>query len=135
MAQIPDSFMDVLTEKETYATLATMRRDGTPHLTSVWVDYDPDENRVLVNTERERQKEINVRRDPRVGLLAADPDEPYRWISVGGEVDDLTEDGAREHIDKQAMRYFGVEDYPNPIQTKRVLMKIRPDHVIPFDPK
>lgn len=135
MSSIPDSFLDVLTEKETYATLATLRADGTPHLTSVWVDYDPEEDRVLVNTERERQKELNVQRDPKVGILAPDPDDPYRWISVGGEVDELTEDGARDHIDELAKRYFGVDDYPNPIETRRVIMKIRPDHVIPFDPE
>lgn len=130
MSSIPESYRDVLTEKETYATLATLWPNGVPHLSSVWVDYDPDEDRVLVNTERERQKEVNVSQDPRVGLLAADPDDPYNWVSISGEVDEVTEEGARDHIDELAKRYMGVDDYPNPIQTKRVILKIRPDRVL-----
>lgn len=130
MTSIPEPYLDVLTEKQTYATLATLWPNGTPHLSSVWVDYDPEEDRVLVNTERERQKEVNVQRDARVGLIAVDPDDPYNWVSVSGEVDELTEEGAREHIDELARRYTDSDEYQNPIQTARVLMKIRPDRVM-----
>lgn len=130
MASIPESYWDLLTEKRTYATLATLWPNGTPHLSSVWVDYDPDEDRVIVNTERGRQKEINVDRDPRVGLLAADPDDPYNWVSVSGEVDEVTEEGARDHIDVLAKRYNDDDEYQNPIQTARVILKVRPDRVM-----
>lgn len=130
MASIPESYWDVLMEKQTYATLATLWPNGVPHLSSVWIDYDPDADRVLVNTERERQKEVNVSRDPRVGVLAVDPDDPYNWVSVSGEVDEITEEGARDHIDVLGRRYTGEDEYPNPIQTKRVLLKIRPDRVM-----
>lgn len=130
MPSIPEAYWDVLVEKRTYATLATLWPNGAPHLSSVWVDYDPDEDRVLVNTERERQKEVNVQRDPRVGLIAVDPDDPYNWVSVSGEVDELTEEGAREHIDELGRRYTEADEYPNPIETRRVLMKIRPDRVM-----
>ncbi len=47
--------------------LATIRRDGTPHLTTVWVDYDG--TYVLVNTAEGRAKPRHIRRDPRVSLL------------------------------------------------------------------
>lgn len=133
MASIPPEFHDLLSEDETFATIATVMPDGTPHLTITWVDYDADEDRVLVNTERERQKELNVRQNPQVGLLAPDPTNWWRYISVLGEVEEVTEEGAREHIDVLARRYLGEETYPNPIQNPRVIFKIRADHVIVKD--
>ena len=133
MSSIPEEFHDLLTEKQAYAVLTTMGPDDLPHSTKVWVDYDVDRDRVLVNTERERQKEKNVQEDPRVSILVPDPDNHYRWVSVSGEVDNITEEGAREHIDEMAMKYLGEEDYPNPIATRRVILEIRPDKVIPFE--
>lgn len=130
---VPEAFHDLLMEKKTYAVVTTMLPDGLPHMSVVWVDYDPETNRVLINTERDRRKEKNVRNDPRMGVLAPDPDDPYRWISVSGEAE-MTTEGAREHIDALAHRYTG-GDYANPIQTERVLLRLRPEHVVPFDPQ
>jgi len=132
MSSIPEPFQDLLAEEPAYAVLTTMLPDGLPHNTVVWVDYDPEADRVLVNTERGRRKERNVRNDPRAGVLAVDPDDWFRWISVSGEVDRLREDGAREHIDALARRYTGAEEYGNPIRTRRVILEIRPEHVVPF---
>lgn len=135
MASIPDAYRDLLTEKATYASLTTMLPDGLPHMSLVWVDYDPDADRVLVNTERGRRKEKNVRNDPRVGLLAPDPDSWYRWCSVAGEVEEVTTEGARDHIDVLARRYLGEDTYPNPVRTERVILRIRPEHVVTFAPE
>jgi PPOX class probable F420-dependent enzyme len=129
VTSIPDDFHDLF-EKETFAHVATLTEDGLPHVTPVWIDYDEDDDRLLVNTERGRQKERNVRENPAVGVSMTDPDDPYRFLSVIGEVDELTTDGAREHIDELAKRYMDVEEYPNPIETERVLLRIRPDRVL-----
>jgi hypothetical protein len=58
-----------------------------------------------------------------------DPDNPYRFLSVTGEVDEVTTEGAREHIDALAMRYMGEDEYPNPIESERVVLRIRADEV------
>lgn len=129
MATIPDAFRDLF-DKPTFAYFAVLTEDGFPHVTPVWIGYDRSENRLLVNTERGRRKEQNVRDDPRVGVAMTDPDNPYRALTVIGSVDQITEDGAREHIDLLAQRYTG-EDYGYEIQTARVLVKIRPEEVIP----
>ena len=89
-------------------------------------DYDADADRLLVNTERHRQKTQNVEANPQVGVSMTDPDDPYRSLSVVGEVTDVTTEGAREHIDELSRRYTG-EDYQPEIQSERVLLKIRPD--------
>jgi PPOX class probable F420-dependent enzyme len=129
MASIPTDFQDLF-EKPTFAHLATLTSQGIPHVTPVWVDYDMDADRVLVNTERERRKEQNAQENRYVGMSMTDPDEQYRALSILGEVDEITEEGAREHIDTLARRYTG-DDYQPTIQTTRVLLKIRPTEVIP----
>ena len=131
MGSIPEGFRDLF-EKRTFAHLSTITPDGTPHSTPVWVDYDADADRVLVNTARGRRKERNVRENPSVGVSMCDPEDPYRYVSVRGEVAALTEDGAVEHIDELAGRYMGVDEYPNHGEESgaRVKLEIRPDHVV-----
>ena len=115
MTSIPEDFHDLF-EKRTFAHVATMTPDEMPHVTPVWVDYDPGADRLLVNTERERRKEKNMRQDSRIGVSMLDPDDP-RHLSIIGEVWELTEDDAREHIDKLSHRYTG-EDYARAIETR-----------------
>jgi len=131
MGSIPDGYHD-LSEKRTFAHLSTITPDGTPHSTPVWVDYDDGADRVLVNTARGRRKERNVRANPKVGISMCDPDDPYRYVSVRGEVATLTEDGAVEHIDELARRYMNVEEYPNHGEESgpRVILEIRPEDVV-----
>lgn len=128
MVAIPDEYHDLF-EKPTIAHVGTVLPTGAPHVTPVWVDYDPDREHVLVNTERGRRKERNVRENPAVGVSMCDPEDPYRYLSVIGEVAELTHEGAREHIDELSHRYVGT-DYQNPIETERVLLRIRADDLV-----
>lgn len=128
MPEIPEEYRDLF-EKRTLAHVATLMGSGVPHVTPVWIDYDPERNRVLVNTERGRQKDRNVRENPAVGVSMADPDDIYRYIALIGEVDGITTDGAREHIDELSRRYTG-QDYQPSIGTERVIHEIRPDRII-----
>lgn len=128
MGAIPQEYLDLF-EKPTIAHLTTMGPDGRPHATPVWIDHDEDADRLLVNTERGRRKERNVAADPTVALSMTDPENAYRFLSVTGEVTSVTTDGAREHIDALTERYMGEADYPNPIRTERVVLRIRPDEV------
>lgn len=128
MVAISAEYHDLF-EKSTFAHFGTVLPSGTPHVTPVWVDYDEADERLLVNTERGRQKERNVQREPGVGISMLDPDDPYRYLSVVGEVTEITTDGARDHIDTLSQRYVGT-DYQNPIETERVILRIRPDRLI-----
>ncbi|WP_152042878.1 pyridoxamine 5'-phosphate oxidase family protein [Salinigranum salinum] len=128
MAMIPEDIHDLF-EKATFAHFATMTPTGYPHVTPVWVDYDPETNRLMVNTERERRKTKNVEANPKVGVSMVDPDNPYRFLSVFGDVDQITTEGAREQIDELTRRYMGEDEYPNPIQSERVILEIRPERV------
>lgn len=126
---IPESHVDIL-EANSFGHLATRMPDGTPQVTPVWVDHE-DREYVLVNTARSRQKERNIRRDPRVGLSVTHPDDPYRYLSVRGEAE-LTEEGAAEHIDELARQYMGVDEYPHHGRESgpRVIVRIPTDRII-----
>ncbi|PSQ41873.1 PPOX class F420-dependent oxidoreductase [Halobacteriales archaeon QS_9_68_42] len=127
MASIPEEFHDLF-EKRTFAHLLTL----APHSTPVWADYDEGADQVPVNTARGRRKERNVRANSKVGVSMCDPDDPYRYVSVQGEVATLTEDGAVEHIDALVRRYTGLEEYPNHGEGSgpRVILEIRPNNVV-----
>jgi PPOX class probable F420-dependent enzyme len=124
VAAIPEKYLDLF-QKKSFGQLATLMPDGTPQVSPVWVDYDG--KHILINTAKDRVKDKNMRRDPRVGLDLMDPDNPYRHLSVRGRVVGSTEQGADEHIDKMAKKYLGQDKYPyrSPGEV-RVIYKIDP---------
>ena len=101
---IPEKFSDLL-QKKAFANLATLMPDGEPQVTPVWFDYDGQN--IRVNTAKGRQKDRNMRRDPRVSLAIMDPENPYRYLEIRGTVADITQDGADAHIDSLAKKYLG----------------------------
>jgi PPOX class probable F420-dependent enzyme len=125
-AQIPTKFLDLF-EKRAFAHLATLMPDGRPQVTPVWCELEG--GRVVVNSAKGRQKDRNLRRDPRVALSLQDPENPYRYLEVRGRVTEITEQGADAHIDKLAKKYMGVERYPNRKAGEvRVIYRIEPEH-------
>ena len=125
MPGIPPEFHDLF-ERRTFAHVATLTGDGYPHVTPVWIDYDAEADRLLVNTERHRRKARNAAENPKVGVSMVDPEDPYRYLSVIGEVVETTTEGAREHIDELARRYTGEAEYAPEIESERVILRIRP---------
>jgi PPOX class probable F420-dependent enzyme len=126
-ATIPEKFKDLFT-KVAFAHLATLMADGSPQVTPVWVDYDGAY--VRVNSAKGRVKDKNMRRDKRVGLSIQDPDNPYRYLAVRGEVAEITENGADAHIDKLAKKYIGKDVYPNRRPGEvRVIYRILPEKI------
>jgi PPOX class probable F420-dependent enzyme len=111
-----------------YAHFVTLNADGSPHAAPLWIDVD-DEGYVLVNTAVGRRKDRNVRRDPRVAVSVHEQADPYRWLSVQGEVAEfIGEPAALEHIGALARRYDDRQWVPVAGQ-QRVIYRIRPDHV------
>jgi PPOX class probable F420-dependent enzyme len=128
-----------LVECPPIAALTTVTADGYPQSSVVWCDFDGDCARV--NTMRGFAKERNMRRNPRVTLLCYDPQEPLRYLEVRGDVVEMTESGAREHLDALAskyagrpMRFFGDAIPARFAETEfPVLCRIRPTHVVAVD--
>ena len=124
---LPDALLDLL-RRPSPCFLATLMPDGSPQITQTWVDTDGHD--ILINTVRGHQKVRNVERDPRVALSVADPDDPSRYFEVRGRVTEVTEVGAREHIDELSQRYIG-RPYPwfGGRDQVRLLVRIAPEKV------
>ena len=88
---IPEKYRDLF-QKRAFASLGTLMPDGRPQVTPVWCDFDGEH--VIFNSAKGRQKDRNVRRDPRVSLAIIDPENPYRYLEIRGRVVEITEDGA-----------------------------------------
>ena len=116
-----------------FATFTTLMRDGRPQSSLVWIGVDDDH--VLVNTEVNRQKFRNVERDPRVGLLVVDRNDPWNYVEVRGTVvEKVTGPEARAHIDELSMKYRGAPYDPAMIKSERVILRIEPQRTVPFPP-
>jgi PPOX class probable F420-dependent enzyme len=114
-------------EQPFYGALTTLREDGSPQTTVVWVDVDDDGP--LFNTVVGRAKERHLRRDPRLSLIVIDPQDAYRWLAVSGRAE-LTTESADDEIDKLAKKYVGQDEYPWRKPTEqRINVRIRPEHV------
>jgi PPOX class probable F420-dependent enzyme len=131
MKQLPDAVKKLIEEK-TYANVATLMRDGSPHVTQTWVDHDGD--LVLINTFEGSQKHRNAARNPMIALDVCDPADPSRMAVIRGRVKEITLEGAEDHVDKLAKKYLGQDKYPmRRPGVKRILIKIEPTHVVaPF---
>ena len=117
-----------LAKGRNFAAFTTLLPDGRPMTHVMWVDCD-DEH-VLINTERHRQKARNVRREPRVTVTIWDQDDPYRYAEVRGEVvETVAGPEARAHIDSLSMKYDGHE-YRNQIVSERLLVRIKPSRQV-----
>jgi PPOX class probable F420-dependent enzyme len=126
MAKLTEAQRAFLRDNPFLGVLTTVRPDGTPHSTPVWVDEDG--GGVLVNTVVGRCKERNMQRNPNVSLTVVDPENPYKWVSVTGRTT-LDTDGARGHIDKLSRKYLG-KDYPWHKETdQRIIAHISVDKV------
>ncbi len=131
MKSLPDPVKTPI-EAKTYANVATLMPDGSPHVVQTWVDHDGD--LVLINTNEGSQKHKNAMRNPKIALDVCDPANPYNMAVIRGRVKEVTFEGADEQIDKMAKKYTGQNKYQNRIPgRRRVLIKIEPTHVIaPF---
>jgi PPOX class probable F420-dependent enzyme len=69
---------------ETHRTgkLATVRRDGRPHVVPIWYDLDGDS--LLFTTWHESVKAANMRRDPRVAMCVDDENRPFAFVQIEG---------------------------------------------------
>jgi PPOX class probable F420-dependent enzyme len=117
-----------LFEERNWGNVATIRPDGTPHVTPVWVDFDGETP--VFNTAYGRAKVEHIKRDPRVAIEVHDEDDPQSaYVSVTGTAE-LVDEGADEHIDKLAKKYLGVDEYPYRAPgEKRVIVRIHPERV------
>lgn len=110
-----------------FVVMTTINPDGAPQSSVVWAKLGP-ESTVLMSTIRGRRKCLNMERDPRVTLLAYDPEDPYVYTELRGTVA-LSEEGGDAMIDELCRAYQGKPWTIRPAET-RVVVRFTPTKVI-----
>lgn len=123
---IPESNLDLLAwDTKSFAHLATIGPDGRPHTSPVWFDWDGTHIKVSLTTTR--QKYRNMQREKRVSLSILDPEDPYRYIEIRGDLEGIDPDPDIDFISRMAKKYIDKDRYPwHRAGDVRVVMKIRP---------
>jgi PPOX class probable F420-dependent enzyme len=127
MATLTEAQARMFTEPY-YGVATTVRPDGSPHSSVVWVDFDGDN--VVFNTAEGRAKPRHIRANPNVNLTVVDPQDPFRWIAVSGTAE-MTEEGAADHINELSHKYRG-RDYDLPPGQQRLLVRIKPQRITAY---
>ncbi|RLK59801.1 PPOX class F420-dependent oxidoreductase [Actinokineospora cianjurensis] len=109
-----------------FATLATLNPDGGPQTSVLWVRRDGED--LLLSTVAGRQKEKNLRRDPRVSVTVVNKDNPYSYIEVRGAAR-LTTEGGDDLINELSEKYLGKPYSGDTPDTVRVVVRITPERV------
>jgi PPOX class probable F420-dependent enzyme len=112
------------------AVVATVHRNGTPHLTPNWYRYDG--NVLTLITRTDRLKYLNLQRDRRISVCIYDQPVASNYVVISGTAtcdDQDIWDEARRII----ARYRAaaeVEDYVARWQTEpRVLITVTPERI------
>ena len=133
--EIPKSHLDLI-DGHYVVALSTIMPDGQPQTTPVWCNRK--EEFIFINVMKGFRKEMNMRLNPKVSLLAYDPKNPLHNIEIRGCVIEMTEDGAVQQNDELAQLYLQKPDakffgdaVPAELQSRYtpVRVKVVPTHI------
>ena len=125
MARLTEAQVALL-RSTSFAAVATLKRDGMPQTSIVWIDTDGEH--VVFNTRNDRAKAINLRRDPRVSVSVFDGESSYRYFEVEGTAE-LETEGADDHIHQLSRKYNGT-DFHTP--QNRVIVTVRAARIFDY---
>ncbi len=115
------------------AVMATINKDGSPHLSPTWYYYDGEQLSFV--TTKERLKYFNLKRDGRIAICVYEPPLASDYVVIQGRatIDDSADtdiwDGARQVL-RRYVEADQVDDYVERWKTEpRILVKITPDKI------
>ncbi len=133
---IPDSHRDLL-EKAVVVILSTVSVEGKPYAVAVWRRWDGEALRIT--SDPNNRKHRNILANPNVSVLALDPQNPYRFLEIGGVVESIEAEGALDELNLQTQLYMGKPKYYGTVEPadkepefKGVMFKIKPTRVVKF---
>ncbi|MDG2301690.1 MAG: pyridoxamine 5'-phosphate oxidase family protein [Acidimicrobiales bacterium] len=120
--------------------VATINRDGTPHLSTLW--FDIVEGDVVFETFTKSQKIKNLERDPRISCLLEDGlvYEKLRGVQINGTAE-LHSDPATVHLYARGVMERNNPEIPGEMldeaaesmSTKRTVVIIKAEHIATWD--
>jgi PPOX class probable F420-dependent enzyme len=120
-----------------WGVLATIKRDGRPHLSNVGYSYDPESQLVRISVTADRAKTRNLRADPRVTLHVSSKDF-WTWVAVEGtaELTPVASDPHDATVEELVTYYRGINgEHPDwdeyraaMVTDRRLVVLFRPEH-------
>ncbi|MGH3899466.1 MAG: PPOX class F420-dependent oxidoreductase [Pseudonocardiaceae bacterium] len=113
--------------------LATVRRDGRPHVAPVWFDLDGGD--LVFSTGERSVKGRNLIADPRLSICVDDDQPPFAFVIVEGTAE-LSRDPAapREWAGRIGARYLGVDETDRLAELNggpgNLLVRVTPVHIV-----
>lgn len=89
VTRIPESHLDLLT-RPLFGHLATIRPDGTAQSNPVWYVWDGHVVKFSFSTRQQKHRNVTAHRH--VALSIHDPDSPYRYLEIRGEIENIAAD-------------------------------------------
>jgi len=87
--------------------LATVRKDGSPHIAPIWFEFDDETDDIIFLTGEETVKATNMGREPRVSIVVDTEEFPFGWARADGVVVSMDEDRLLHWATETCRRYVG----------------------------
>ena len=109
-----------LLELPLYGHLGTVRPDGTVQVNPMWFEFDGEHLRFTHTTKR--QKYRNLKGNPSYALSIIDPDDPFHYLEVRGELVEVVPDPEGAFYVRLQNRYGNPSQTPPPDKANRVVL-------------
>ncbi len=104
-AVLTDDAREILAGRS-FAHLATVLPDGSPHSVPIWIGVHGD--RLVMFTQTGSRKARNMEADGRVAISAVDDANPYRQCDLRGRVSERIDGEAAQRVaDDLSLKYTG----------------------------
>jgi PPOX class probable F420-dependent enzyme len=120
--------------------VATLNKDGSPHLTTLW--FAVEDGKIVLETFTKSQKVVNLNRDPRIALLfeSGETYNELKGVSINANVELVTEvdDVHRLHM---SVLLRNTPEIPEDVldkasasmAPKKTAILVKPDRVMSWD--
>jgi PPOX class probable F420-dependent enzyme len=114
-----------------FAVLATINKDGSPQLTTMWYLLQGDT--IMMNTKEGRIKDLNMKRDPRITICVEDG---YNYVTISGTVAMIDDqETAHQDIFRLAVRCHGEQKAKRQLEEQfskehRITLHLPCEHII-----
>ena len=138
--RMPKEELEQFIAEQKSLQVATINRDGTPHLSTLW--FDIVEGDIVFETFTKSQKIKNLERDPRISCLLEDGlvYEKLRGVQINGTAE-LHSDPATVHLYARGVMERNNPEIPGEMldaaaesmSTKRTAVIIKAEHIATWD--
>ncbi|PLK26513.1 pyridoxamine 5'-phosphate oxidase family protein [Novosphingobium sp. TH158] len=120
--------------------VATLGKDGAPHLTTVW--FAVHDGAILFETYGKSQKVVNLKRDPRIAVLAEDGRtyDELRGVSINGRAEVIEDNPQRTDLMRVLVDHHfpgqdakSLDEMARRMAEKRVVIRVHPDKIMSWD--